>query len=319
MAANRWVTLLAGFVGLASLPACLPMVHKGPLPSMASPEPAGSTEFARLRSPGERVPLHESDATEIPLKPKILVTTQDTAKLPTIPIPTLTEPMSLGPVPNPFEPPLVAAVRAYLENKPDQAIEHLKQFDPQNQELLLQLIPAIVKASQTNLERAGPHDLAVLVSQLELAAAGLSGKVPLMVDKACFVRDVRTFGRYDPLPEGHIFKPGARAELYAEVRNIPSEPVTLPVDGDGFLTKLICTLKVQDSAENVVDLPDKNRNPVPLLVEAKRDFSRSPIRDYFLLFRFPVPAKPGTYVLTFEVRDPATKRTVSQIKTFRVQ
>ena len=325
MAANRSVILLAGLLGLVSLPACLSIGYKEPLPATVQVEPAVGSDFARLRSPGERVALRDADPTETPDPPRALPTNPGSpavlgtdfrppAEPMPIPIPT---PIASGPPP--FDSPLVAAVRAYLDNRPDLALEYLKQFDPQNQELLLQLIPAIVKASQTNLEKAGPHDLAVLVSQLESAAAGLSGKVPLMVDKACFVRDIRAFGRYDPLPEGHVFKAQARAELYAEVRNVPTEPVTLPTGVGGFITKLICTLEVHDAAGNVVELPDETGKLVPIQKDTKRDFSRSPVRDYFLLFRFPVPSKPGTYKVTFGIHDPANGRAVSRIMAFRVQ
>ena len=101
-------------------------------------------------------------------------------------------------------------------------------------------------------------------------------------------------------------------------------PASTQADGDGFLTRLVCTLQVRDTAGAVVPLPDKSQKPVPTLHDDKRDFTRSPIRDYFLLFRFPVPLRPGPYTVTFEIQDPASDRpgsgrAVSRTMSFRVQ
>jgi hypothetical protein len=104
------------------------------------------------------------------------------------------------------------------------------------------------------------------------------------------------------------------AELYVEVRNAPSVP-----GDDGYVTQLACTLQVRDAAGAVVELTDQSRRSVPALAETKRDVTRSPVRDYFLLFRFPVPARPGSYTVAVEVRDPATGRTVSRTLPLRVQ
>jgi len=313
MSASRWALPFVAGLALAGLPACISVSKTDPPPPV---EPAGSSEFARLRSPGERVALREADPPGPAEPPRVLKTANE---MPMIPVGTLNlEPLPPA-KPQAAEAPLTAAVRAHLEGRPELALDHMKGFDPPTQEFLMRLLPAVVRASQLNLEKAGPHELAILLAQLESAAAGLSGKVPLMVDKACFCREVRTFGRYDPLPEGQAFKPGARAELYAEVRNVPCEPVTLPVDGDGFLTKLVCTLQVHDAAGTVIDLPDTNRKLVPIIREAKRDFTRSPVRDYYVRFGYPVPTKAGSYTVTFEVHDPATGRAVSRTMPFRVQ
>ena len=79
-------------------------------------------------------------------------------------------------------------------------------------------------------------------------------------------------------------------------------------EGDGFVTELACTLQVTDAGGAVVPLMDRNRRLVPALTDTKRDFTRSPIRDYFLLFRFPIPDRPGEYTVTVKVLDPAGGR-----------
>ena len=71
----------------------------------------------------------------------------------------------------------MAAVRAYLDDRPDLAVEHLKALDKPNQELMLQLIPAVVKGSRASLTRAGPHDLGVLLVDLTHQGANVVTEV----------------------------------------------------------------------------------------------------------------------------------------------
>ena len=49
------------------------------------------------------------------------------------------------------------------------------------------------------------------------------------------------------------------------------------------------------------------------------DFSRSPVRDYYAVFWFYAPSKPGRYTVTFQVRDPATAREISRKLPFEVR
>src|SRR5205807_2475854 len=129
------------------------------------------------------------------------------------------------------DPPLVAAVRAYLDNRPDLAVEHLRGLDPPNQELLLRLLPAVALARTANLK--DPVATRVLAEQVGSAADAVARAAPLRVGKACFVWQVKQFGVFDPLPPGHQYLPGGMAVLYAEVENAPSEPTSHPGGGDG--------------------------------------------------------------------------------------
>jgi hypothetical protein len=215
---------------------------------------------------------------------------------------------------------LLAAVRAYVNNQPEQAVAHLKALPPPNQELMLQLIPAVVLASQLDWQRCGPTELGMLAEQLREPADRLASRGPLILDRVCFCRRVKNFGRYDPLPPDHRFQRGALAELYVEVRNAPSVATIDPQQGSGYVTRLVCTLQVVDARGSVVPIIDRNLNRVATLTETKVDFTRSPIRDYFLLFRFPVPDRSGNYAVTIKVHDPAGGREVSQtLPNLRVQ
>jgi hypothetical protein len=340
MAVNRWVVHLLLLLGLPTLPACF--ISTRPRATDTNAEPATKTawvsghpvetSFAVLpRVPGERVPLQE---TTPPGHSETMPVAADGGSeqitRPAVPddvAPPAGPPGPLPPItiptPTPPEPPLLAAVRAYLDNHPERAVEHLNALDKANQDLVLQLVPALVQASRMNMRQASPLELGVLQGQLERPVAALSARAPLAVEKACFCRAVSNFGRYDPWPDGHAFRPGSLAGLYVEVRNVPSVPASTPTDGPGFVTELVCTLQIRDRAGTPVPLvvvdPNNKKKLVPMLYTTKRDFTRSAVRDYYVAFWFPAPPQPGAYTVSFEVRDPAGQRAVERIMPFKVQ
>lgn len=338
MAVNRWVIHFLLAVGLPTLPACFISTRPHATDKTSEPtttktawisgQPVESGFAVLPRVPGERVPLQEPDSPKPADTHPVAaaISTMQVAR-PAVPdgvSPPASPPGPLPPIaipqPTPVEPPLLAAVRAYLDNHPEQAIEQLKALDKPNQELMLQLIPALVRASRMNLQQASPLELGVLLGQLETPVAALSARAPLVVEKSCFCRAVKNYGRYDPWPDRHAFAPGSLAGLYVEVGNVPSVPASTPSDGPGFITELVCTLQVRDAAGTPIPLVDrKTRKPVPMLYDTKRDFTHSAIRDYFVVFWFPVPPRPGAYTVSFEVRDPAGHRAVERIMPFRVQ
>ena len=292
------------------LPACAatPRAAKpADAPPPVSVAVASATGFAELPSvPGQRVARHP--AVEAPATTPAAV-----AKPPETLPPTKVEVA----VPPP-DAPLVAAVRAYLDNRPEVAADQLKSLDRPNQDLMAQLLPPVVALSRLNLARAGPVDYGVLAAQLETPLKSLAAKATLGIPKAVFCSTPTGFGQYRPLPDGHVYRRGTLAEVYVEVRNAPSLFVRHPEFGDGYLTQLNAALRLRDAAGNVVELTDEGRRPVPVLQSVQKDFSRSPVRDYSKAFRFAVPQKPGRYTLTVEFLDPETGRAVSQSLSFEV-
>lgn len=327
MAGNRWVLSVIVSAGLAALPACA--IHLGTkvtddetagqtvdtLPMQVTQSPPGATDFAAYpRRPGEHVPLRP----DVPDVPVVTGRSADDSSEP-LPLPKVIDAPPLQPAPPP-DPPFVAAVREYANDRPDRAVEHLKALEPVNQELLLQLIPVVVRAGQAPLSKASPHDVGVMAAELESAHASLANKIPLFVEKACFCRDVKNYGRYVPFPERHAFQPGRLILLYTEVRNAPSEPATAPTGVEGYVTRLAWALQIRDAAGNVVPLPGGEARPsVPELQGTKEEFARSPMKDYFLTLQLTVPPKSGAYTVRFEVRDPKTGRAVSKTMPLRVQ
>lgn len=324
MAVNRWFIPLACVFPL--LPACV-LTGKETVPEQppATVEPV--REFAVLpRAPGDRVALHSPNEAQ-PVQAQPLAHELDPAEIaPPVPQPLqLTAPPS--PAPIIADPPLVAAVRAYLDNRPDLALEHLRALDKPNQELMLQLIPAFVDASRMNLAQPSAVEVSLLMARLEAPdspLAALAGKAQLLASKAVFCRDIRGFGRYTPFPDQRVLRAGQTVYLYVELRNAPSVRTVTPADGEVFETALDCTLQIQDAAGAVVELYDPRVTKlVPVLHDSKRELTRSPLRDYFIAFQFPVPVKPGDYAVTVGVlhkhAPSQAHRTLSQTIRFRAQ
>jgi hypothetical protein len=276
-----------------------------PLPPSAPR--AKATKFADiLRIPGQQVPLNGSWPVEVP------------DHLPDPPQTDIAVPQPPKPLP---DPPLVAALREYLAGR--SGAEHLRQLDPASYEHLTQLLPAVVKLAQVPPGQLEPKEAGELLRQFDPTLAVVARRAPLRVEKAVFCKDVRGYGKYDPLPDRVPFNAGQMYILYLEVGNVPNEPDTRPGAGagaGGFTTRLSCTVQVKDEAGRTVELADQGKKiPEPLLQKDKVDFSRSPVRDYYAVFWFYAPSKPGAYSVTFEVRDPATSRAVSRKLPFEVR
>jgi len=313
----RYLPLL--FV-LSCLPACAVSLGGKDLPdgheltrSKPVDAPTG-VPFAIARKPGSSKPLNP-EATE----PPPVVRTPDLPEIPPQTVPKESEPKELPlvvaapPVP---DAPLVAILRAYVEGHPEEAMPLIHRLGKPNQELVLQLVPALVKASQLNPAQADPQELAMVAAQFSGAAILLSKRAPMTIEKALFCRSVKNFGHYDPLPENAFLKPGTTNIVYFEIGNVASEPATQ--NGvEGYLTKLVCSWQLKDG-DRVLDLTSRSQEQKAELVETKADFSQSQLRDYFLLLWFTAPTKPGKYTVHFKVRDANTGREVIRALPFRV-
>lgn len=89
-------------------------------------------------------------------------------------------------IPAATDPTLVAALRAYIENRPDDAIKLLQSLERSSQDYALALLPVLVRGTQLNMANAKPEDVAMLVEQLHGIAARLEPKAALKVEKVVF-------------------------------------------------------------------------------------------------------------------------------------
>ena len=120
---------------------------------------------------------------------------------------------------------LIQSLKAFQNNRPAEAAELLKQLDSTNQEVLMFLMPLMVRLSEGNVNSLPPDELAMLIDRLQMASSMLKSKAALRVDRACFCRGVRKFADVDPFEPHHEFRPGDMVFLYAELKNFTCEPI----------------------------------------------------------------------------------------------
>jgi hypothetical protein len=224
---------------------------------------------------------------------------------------------AVGPPANGDETTLVRAMKAFQANRPDEAVDLLKRLDPANQEVILFLMPLMVRLGEGNLSTMSPDELAMLIERLQTATGMLKSKASLRIDRALFCRGVRKFADVDPYEPRHEFRPGDMVFLYAELKNFTCEPVLHsgpPNSGaprsKGFGIRLGASLELRDARNGLVWRTDL----------AKNDFAQTPPQDYYHTYRFCVPDKlpPGTYTLWLTVTDKPTNRSIRKSIEMRI-
>jgi hypothetical protein len=210
----------------------------------------------------------------------------------------------------PPDTPLLAALRAYTQGRPDQAIEFLNSLDKPNQDLVLAVLPALERGATLDLS-ANPTATAVLVDQLRTAAARIETRAALRIDVAMLCQKVDGYGRYEPRPKGKSYLTTDQAELYVQVGNLSSQPA-VGTHGETYLIHARMTVEIRDAHEKLVDQPSIGdpRRLVPVIQYEKNIPSRSPIHDYHNYYQFPVPPTPGVYTVTMKIQDLLTPRFV---------
>jgi hypothetical protein len=283
-----------------------------------------STDFAIYPSrPGEVVPT----------KPIVKATTaQKPGPMPVPPVPP-----APVPPPNPFVPaggpnptserdpgvfplaavrpphtdlPLIMALRAHIDGKPERAFEAIAGLDRLNQEVILAILPVLTRGATANLA-GDPLAAAILVEQLRAAAARLEPLAALRVDAALFCDAVYGFGRYLPRPVNQPYRPNDKAQLYLEVRNLISQPAVGP-RGETYLTHARARVEVRDAYGKRVlqPHPDDYRRRIEVVEFDEKRYTRTPVQDFHVLYAFPVPAAPGVYTVTVELSDAAGRRAI---------
>jgi hypothetical protein len=219
--------------------------------------------------------------------------------------------------PLPSDEPVVLALRSLLNDKPEEALEHLKHYDAANQEALICLTATVARLTKKKLDQLSPTEVAGLQDQLQKSLLGaLRPRAELLIDKMCFCEWIKGYGNYGPLPENYEFqpkvgdRPGESVQVYVELRNLTSE-----VRGTAYETRLQSTMRIFDQGGKEVvfrAFPDRD-GPFRTL---------TPLPDYFKSYSFYVPhMPPGKYTLTFEVKDvtrPETPRSACKSLEFRV-
>jgi hypothetical protein len=206
------------------------------------------------------------------------------------------------------EPPLLKAVRAYSEGRPDLAIEFLSAFDKPNQDLVLAILPVVDRGSRLDM-KSDPTATAILADQLRSAAARIESRAALRLDTVALCKTVRGFGRYDPWPKGQPYRPNDLAQLYIEVRNLISQPTVGPY-GETYLTLARETVEIRDADGKLIDQLTSEGHHVSVVQADKKLFTRTPIHEFHILYQFQVPSAPGVYTISINIQDPVGRRSV---------
>lgn len=310
MTARRRSIALAALILM--LPACLhlePTTYptppdQAPKPTaLQSPETAQNSQFAVLPSrPGTVIPLKPNDKDQV------------AQRLPETPLEQLprddSEVVTAGKVARPApETPLLSAIHAYEEGKPDRAIEFLSLLERPNQELVLAMLPVLTRGATLDLR--DPVATAILTDQIRNAASRIEPGAALKLDTVTLCANVIGYGMYEPLPKGQPYRRSQLAELYIEVRNMGCQPAVGP-NGENFVIPYLTITEIRDSNNRLVDqLDPANLSRLTPVVQTKHNrYCRSPIHDFHILYQFQAPATPGVYTIAVAIQDPITKRTI---------
>jgi hypothetical protein len=348
MTRRDWVLRMAAGLGLSLLPACSTLSQEtaGPVSTVAprearqappaqplppadmQPEPVRVAADPVRVSPYNPIPRSKAEITGsqgeessyppvgkelLPLPPTMpeALAAERSRQQVTVMQPTLA-PAEPGNKPAP-DPPLVWAMRCFMDKRPVEAMEALKRYDKTSQDLLLCMLPLAARLSEGGLQKATPRDMSNIVSELNRVADTLAPRAELVIDKMCFCRFLDSdkfgmFGVYEPLEEDHPFHAGERKRLYIELRNFTNERVS-----NGYQIRLKSHMEIRDYAGSIaweLGFP-----------ELRPDITKSPRHDFCDQFGFVVPPNkvpPGRYTLWLRVTDLPTGRTAARSLDFLV-
>lgn len=204
---------------------------------------------------------------------------------------------------------LVRILKAFLDDQPEAALQLLKEYPQKDQDVLLALVPILagVERPQAWPGRLDPSQKLAVLDVLHSLQATLAPSAPLVVKKMEFARNVRGFGRYDPLPSP-VFRPGDAVFLYAEIDNLRDQ--RLGENHHVIRLSSQLTIRREGTSEGW-----------GLKVPTTPDASRSPRNDHHVAILFRIPNEevpPGAYSLLVELFDMDSGRSVERMLHFRV-
>jgi hypothetical protein len=222
-----------------------------------------------------------------------------------------------GPRAEKQRPGLVDALHCMLEDRHQEALQHLQRYDQETQEFFLRILPTFAIFAKKKFNEVTSQEAGVLTEQLHSLLTSLRTKTELTIDTMCYCEWIKAYGIYRPLRENHAFlasspgRPGDLVQLYVELRNFASEPRE-----GSFETRLSSSVEIRDAKGNVRRTLafDDNKQPLKSLTR---------LSDYFNNYSFYVPPElePGCYQLTIQIVDetfPDARRVARKSLEFRV-
>jgi hypothetical protein len=212
------------------------------------------------------------------------------------------------------EPAVLQALRSLIDKRPDDALHRLNSYDRSNQELLLFLLPLVVRLSEAGVQPLSAQDMTVALEELNSLMISMRARAALTIDNICFCKRIDAFGVYEPLPSDFSFRPSDMVQVYVEIKNFTSRKSKNQSGETRQVVDLKSSAEIRDYAGNRVGEPiDFERT--------KPDESRTVRHDYFDNYRFSVPElPPGAYTLFLQVEDRGTQppRVATRTLDFRV-
>src|SRR5262249_23123041 len=110
------------------------------------------------------------------------------------------------------DPPLVEALRCFLDKRPAEAVALLGRYDKSIQGLLLYLLPLAVRLTEGDWQKYDSRQAGVVLAQLDHVTdqmtAQLRPRAELSIKKMCFCSHIAGYGKYEPMPDSHGYRPG---------------------------------------------------------------------------------------------------------------
>jgi hypothetical protein len=204
------------------------------------------------------------------------------------------------------DPPLVAALRCFVEKRPADAVVFLDHLDRTSQEMLLSLLPFAARLSESGPQRFSPQEAAAALAQLNNIETPLRQQAPLCIKKMCFCKNIKKYGVYDALPNEPTLHPGDYVKVYAELQNFTSE-----WDTQHDCIHVVSNIEVRDFHQR--------RVWGYTFHDCQADVSQSRRQDFFNHCDFLFPdLQPGPYILWLQVIDLPTGRKAEQTLDFHV-
>jgi hypothetical protein len=294
-----------------------PVAGSAPEPDIAIPEPLAkqpaSTED-RERKPAavgavskpEPVPAQVASRDLKPPPPVAVATIQEPTETTTAK-PAVVQPSAPTKEVRLIEDRLVSALRCYLNKRPDEAINWLKDYDKTTQELLLVLLPLAARLTEGGLQTNNPQEMKITVEQFEDIIKILSSKAPFSAEHMCFCRTVKEFGSYKKIPGEQVFHPDDRVDVYVEFKNFSTV-----WNGQNHCIRLASRIEIRDYGKHFCWEPSSPLRNDP-------DFSSTPRHDYHRVYSLTIPhIPPGSYTLLLHVTDLPTGRSTEVTADFQV-
>ncbi len=214
---------------------------------------------------------------------------------------------------------VVQALRSFLDDQPNKALDYLKEYDGGTQDIFIRLLPALARLTQKSIEQLNPEEVVVLQDQLESLLETLRPYTQLGINKLCFCRSQAAVT--DPLPNGHDFHAATRSDardgelvnVYVGLRNLCCDRQ----DGcnEVRLSSFVEIRNPQEPGSKPIWFHRFKEQREPIR-------SRGELYDYFNVYSFLVPhIPPGVYSLTLQVEDktvPGAHRSARKSVEFRV-